>query len=34
MLGLLEQLFMFVLAHFLLAPFYDVPHTLTSSYNY
>ena len=26
----LEKLFVFMLAHFLLTPFYNVPHTLTS----
>ena len=30
MFSFLEKLFVFVLAHFLLAPFYNVPHTLTS----
>jgi hypothetical protein len=30
MLGLLEQFLVLVLAHLLLAPFYNVPHSLTS----
>jgi hypothetical protein len=30
MFGLLEQLSVFVLAHLLLPPFYDVSHRLTS----
>ena len=29
----LEKLFVFMLAHFLLTPFYNVPHTLTSFKN-
>lgn len=28
-----EQLFMFMLAHLLLAPLYNVPHRLTSSFH-
>jgi hypothetical protein len=30
MFGLLEQLLVFVLAHFFLTPFYNAPHGLTS----
>ena len=32
MFSFLEKLFVFVLAHFFLTPFYNVPHTLTSLY--
>jgi hypothetical protein len=30
MFGFLEKLFVFMLAHFLLTPFYNVPHRPTS----